>query len=68
MTIRILWLKQKMVGLLMVLLPLIFWDTLVKYDVAIIVVMYLPIGLYYLFTKRRLYSKDYIFEYPIDRE
>lgn len=60
---KIYWVKQKFVGLLVLLATLIFWDSFIKYDAAILMVFSIPIGVYLLFSKRMFFDSDYIFEF-----
>lgn len=60
MMIRIYHLKQRLIGLLCVILPLIFAEFLIENDVAIVMVGLIPAGLYYLFTSKKLLNRDKI--------
>lgn len=59
---KIYWLKQKLVGLLLIILPWFFVDVFVANDAAILIVAFELLGLGYLFTKERLFRSDYIFD------
>ena len=53
---KIYWVKQKIIGILMLLMSLIFMVFLVT------------LGLYYLFTKNRLLKSDYILEFNYGKD
>lgn len=53
--------KQKMVGLLMILSAMILADVFIQNEAGLIPVCYASMGLYYLLTKRQLYEHDYTF-------
>lgn len=59
---KIYWVKQKIIGILMLLVSLIFMVFLVHTEAAISVLVFVPLGLYYLFAKDRLFKSDYILE------
>ena len=59
---KIYWVKQKLMGILMLLVSLIFMVFLVHTEAAISVLVFVPLGLYYLFAKDRLFKSDYILE------
>lgn len=59
---KIYWVKQKTIGILMLLMSLIFMVFLVHTEAAISVLVFVPLGLYYLFAKDRLFKSDYILE------
>lgn len=59
---KIYWVKQKLIGILMLLASLIFMVFLVHTEAAISVLIFVPLGLYYLFAKDRLFKSDYILE------
>ena len=59
---KIYWVKQKLVGLLLIILPWFFVDVFVANDAAILIVAMDGLGLMYLFTKERLFRSDYIFD------
>lgn len=60
---KIYWVKQKLMGILMLLVSLIFMVFLVETDASITVLVFVPLGLYYLFVKDRLLKSDYILEF-----
>lgn len=64
---RITYVKQRIAGLLLLILPLLFVGVLIEYDAAIALVLTVPTGLYYLLSNERLFNSDYIFELRIGR-
>lgn len=61
--VRIYWVKQKMTGLLVALMTLIFSPLLIANDGGLLVVVGLVIGFLLIVCKRRIfYTKDYIVE------
>lgn len=65
---KIYWVKQKTIGILMLLMSLIFMVFLVNTEAAISVLVFVPLGLYYLFTKDRLFKSDYILEFNYGKD
>lgn len=60
---KIMWVKQKIVGLLMLLVSLIFLNLFVANDAAILLIITIPMGLYLLFSRNRFFDSDYIIEF-----
>ena len=61
--VRIYWVKQKMAGLLVALMTLIFSPLLITNDGGLLVVVGLAMGFLLILSKRRIfYTSDYIVE------
>ena len=61
--VRIYWVKQKMTGILVMLMTLIFSPSLIAKDGGLLVVVGLAIGFLLIACKRRIfYTSDYIVE------
>lgn len=61
--VRIYWVKQKMTGLLVALMTLIFSPLLIANDGGLLVFVGLAIGIGLILCKRRIfYTRDYIVE------
>ena len=62
--VRIYWVKQKMTGLLVALMTLIFSPLLIANDGGLLVVVGLAMGFLLVVCKRRIfYTSDYIVEF-----
>lgn len=61
--VRIYWVKQKMTGILVMLMTLIFSPLLIANDGGLLVVVGLAMGFLLIVCKRRIfYTKDYVVE------
>lgn len=61
--VRIYWVKQKITGILVMLMTLIFSPLLIANDGGLLVVVGLAIGFLLIICKRRIfYTSDYIVE------
>lgn len=58
--LRIYWVKQKIVGLLLIVLPILLWDLLVVNEAAILAVVAIGMGLLTLLARDRMFRSDYI--------
>lgn len=58
--LRIYWVKQKIVGLLLIVLPILLWDLLVVNEAAILAVVSIGLGLLVLLARDRMFRSDYI--------
>lgn len=59
---RIYWVKQKLVGLLLMIIPLMFLDLFVANEAALLVPIFELMGLVYLLSRERIFRSDYIFD------
>ena len=60
---KIYWVKQKAIGILLLILSIILIDMLMKDKTAIIfLIISVPTCLWLLFTKERIFSRDYTFD------
>ena len=60
---KIYWIKQKLVGLGMIIAMLIFANVLIEYEAGIIFAVFLPFSIYLLASKKMYFSSDYIYEF-----
>ena len=62
--VRIYWVKQKMTGILVMLMTLIFSPSLIAKDGGLLVVVGLAMGIGLILCKRKIiYTSDYIVEF-----
>ena len=65
--VRIYWVKQKMTGLLVALMTLIFSPLLIANDGGLLVVVGLAMGFLLIVCKQKVfYTRDYIVEFEPD--
>lgn len=60
--VRIYWVKQKMTGLLVALMTLIFSPLLIANDGGLLVVVGLAMGFLLIVCKQKVFNRDYIVE------
>ena len=60
--VRIYWVKQKMAGLLVALMALIFSPLLIANDGGLLVVVGLAMGFLLIVCKQKVFHRDYIVE------
>lgn len=60
---KIMWVKQKIVGLLMLLVSILFMGLFIANDACILLMISIPMGLYLLFSRKRFFDSDYIIEF-----
>ena len=60
--VRIYWVKQKMTGLLVALMALIFSPLLIANDGGLLVVVGLAMGFLLIVCKQKVFYRDYIVE------
>lgn len=63
--LEIYWIKQKVVGLLVLVLPFIFAGVLIDLDAAVVWLLTVPLGLYYILAKDQMFYCDYVLEIDI---
>ena len=59
---KIYWVLQKLSGLALLLVSIIFFDLLIASEAGLILVLYIPMGLWLLITKKKVFYRDYIFD------
>ena len=60
---KIYWIKQKLVGLGMIIARLVFANVLIEYEAGITFVVFLPFSIYLMTSKKMYFSSDYIYEF-----
>lgn len=58
--LKIYWVKQKLVGLLLIVLPILLWDLLVVNEAALVAVVSIGMGLLIMLAQDRMFRSDYI--------
>lgn len=58
--LKIYWVKQKLVGLLLIVLPTLLWDLLVVNEAALVAVVSIGMGLLIMLAQDRMFRSDYI--------
>lgn len=58
--LRIYWVKQKLVGLLLIVLPILLWDLLVVNEAALVAVVAIGMGVLIMLAQDRMFRSDYI--------
>ena len=63
--LEIRWIKQKIRGFLVLILPFLFSVVIRDCRAEIVWLLIVPIGLYYMFSRDRIFFRDYILEIDI---
>ena len=58
---KVYWIKQKVVGILLIVLPVLFMDLLIETEAVVCVPFYWLFGFLFLIEKDRIFRSDYIF-------
>lgn len=59
---KIYWVLQKLYGLVLLLVSIIFFDFIIVNEIGLILVLFIPMGLWLLLTKKKVFFTDYIFD------
>lgn len=62
---KIYWLKQKAIGLALIVGPLFVWDLLIETEAVVCVPFYWLFGILFLIEKHRMFRSDYILDLKI---
>lgn len=60
---KLYWVKQKVVGLLLLIVSILCLDLFFANDAGILLIVSIPMGIYFLFSRRRFFDSDYIIEF-----
>lgn len=60
---KIYWVKQKLVGLLLLILSIVCFDLFIANEAGLLLVIAFSMGLGLLLTKKKLFVSDYIIEF-----